>query len=111
VKLMYTNVDTILDRRDTRGDTDTRNEIQERRWDDVVELMNEIGTHHKPYVIHYQANLRINVVRMNAATAALDAVPAKQMSWSRNASYVSNLPPDGRISCRTVWRSQYADLE
>jgi hypothetical protein len=43
VKLMYTNVDTILDRRDTGGDTDTRNEIQERRWDDVVELMNEMG--------------------------------------------------------------------
>jgi hypothetical protein len=79
-EVMYTNVDTMLDRSDTRGDTDTRNEIQEGRWDDVVELMNGIGTHHKPYVIHYQANLRINVVRMNAATAALDAVPAKQMS-------------------------------
>jgi hypothetical protein len=40
VKLMHTNVDTMLDRRDTRVDTDTRNEIQEGRWDDVVELMN-----------------------------------------------------------------------
>ena len=62
------------------GGTDTRNEIQERRWDDIVGLMNEIKTHHKPYVIHYQANGRMTVVRTNAATAALDAVPAKQMN-------------------------------
>jgi hypothetical protein len=39
---MYTNVDTIRDRRDTGGDTDTIDGIQERRRDDVV-LINELG--------------------------------------------------------------------
>jgi hypothetical protein len=40
--LMYTNVDTILDRRDIGGDTGTRDGIQETRREDVV-LMNELG--------------------------------------------------------------------
>lgn len=32
---------------------------------------------HKPYVIHYQAEIRIKAARTNAATSGLDAVPAE----------------------------------
>ena len=43
VNMMYTNVDTMVDRLDTGVDTDTSNEIQRTRRDDVIEFMNGIG--------------------------------------------------------------------
>ena len=43
MNMMYTNVDTMVDRLDTGVDTDTSNEIQRTRRDDVIEFMNGIG--------------------------------------------------------------------